>query len=332
MHRMAFFNRYNNSADSEYEVYTGKDDLKKKGKIITWNGDTKLPSAWWEDDDARALRGTDSGQFAETQLNENSEVSFFQSYMCRSFTLRYRRKTSVHNIPTLRFESKVEEFDTTLPMNAGFRYANAENIKYFDNWPNCDNYTQPEGELDCDKPEFWCNSTCGGATFNGTQLMPPGMYPVNCYPGRPEPTPFRLLFSAPHFATAPEAVRNSVIGYSNLNEEATVFSFDYEPNSGTPLGMNIRFQVSIPFGKMNKFPTVRQFPNNIFPVFWMDNHNHIKKSVLDELYFGLITVPHIADIVAYSAIGIFLAFLVLTLFSLYRYRRLNSKPSGGNLN
>ncbi|CAD5205946.1 unnamed protein product [Bursaphelenchus okinawaensis] len=257
MHYMAMFNAYNNSHDSEYEVYTGKDDPAKKGQIISWNGQNYLPFSWWNNETtASDLRGTDSGQFAPAHLTPDTIASMFQSYMCRSFNLTYKKDTSVHGIKTYRFEGIPEDFDTTLPENAGFRYANSEEINYFENWPNCDGYEQNENiTVNCTRPEFFCDERCNGSKVDNTYLLPPGMYPVNCYPGRPLETPFRLLFSAPHFAGSPKQVRESIIGYREMNDAGTVFSFDYEPKSGVPLALNLRFQLSIPFGRMDKFAT-----------------------------------------------------------------------------
>lgn len=107
----------------------------------------------------------------------------------RSLSLGYVQETSVRDIGTYRFQALPSTFDTTLPGNAGFRYDNIEHINYFPDWPGCPNVTAPPQQscanvsIDCAIPDNYCNQCCHGSYINGTYLLPPGMFPLKCFPG-----------------------------------------------------------------------------------------------------------------------------------------------------
>ncbi|KAH7720195.1 Protein SCAV-6, partial [Aphelenchoides avenae] len=133
---MAMFYNYNNTNDESYVIDTGKADVEKMGQVREWAGMDLLPEDWWSDKQARMLNGTDSGSFVKSGISEGDKPQLFNSFMCRSFTMEFAGKTTTKGIPTVRFQSTHETFDTTLPQNAGFRYANYEGINYYPGWGN----------------------------------------------------------------------------------------------------------------------------------------------------------------------------------------------------
>lgn len=58
--------------------------------------------------------------------------------------------------------------------------------------------------------------------------MPPGIYPVQYYPGRLKASPFTVQFSPPHFVFLPSELVNSVIGLKPVLPQHVPFSYKYE--------------------------------------------------------------------------------------------------------
>ncbi|KJH42560.1 CD36 family protein [Dictyocaulus viviparus] len=134
---LGFFQGYNNSNDEEYWIDTGKIDINRLGKIITWANRTSLPDSWWPTDYSRSIRGSDSGSFSKMNLEKSDKLPFFQSFMCRSFTKTFIDETNIHGIPAYKFSVPYEDFDTTSDINTGFRYKNVEKVNYYPDWPSC---------------------------------------------------------------------------------------------------------------------------------------------------------------------------------------------------
>ncbi|KAI6179839.1 Protein CBR-SCAV-6 [Aphelenchoides besseyi] len=304
MTTMAMFYHYNNTNDEEYEVYTGKDDITKVGQITKWANSENLPDMWWSDEKAKELRGSDNGGLQTSRLSKKIRIEFFQSFMCRSFDLGFTSEEKVGDIPTYKFEGGAESFDTTLPEQAGFRYPNTEGINYFADWPLCPtvspNVTAHNcTKLDCFRTENMCNPCCSGSYINDTYQLPPGFYPINCYPGRVQETPFRLLFSTPHFASSPPEVRNSIRGLKELGANKHPFSFKYLPRIGACLEANIRFQIAIPVYNTQYSIMLSHMPNKIIPVLWDDNHVKINNNAYNKFYEGFVVVPRVVTILRY---------------------------------
>lgn len=102
----------------------------------------------------------------------------------------YEKDRTVRDIPALRFQAPPSMYDTTLPDNAGYRYANVEKVNYYPNWPNCPNNTAASppqscatANLDCTVPDNYCHQCCNGSKINDTYQLPPGMFPLKCFPG-----------------------------------------------------------------------------------------------------------------------------------------------------
>lgn len=158
----------------------------------------------------------------------------------------------MRDIAALRFQAPPSMYDTTLPANAGYRYANVERVNYYPEWPNCPNNTAASpphscvaANLDCSIPDNYCHQCCNGSNIGGTYQLPPGMFPLKCLPGlvlfflscysirrrsgKVANAPFSAMYSAPHFLYAPQAVADSVVGMDPNPDLHTPIVWDIEP-------------------------------------------------------------------------------------------------------
>lgn len=138
-----------------------------------------------------------------------------------------------------RYSVDYDQWDTTADQNVGFRYRNVEKMNYFPDWPSCPDRNQslcvsPQA-VNCSLQANFCDDCCQGSYVNGTYLIPPGLYPLVCYPGRLEPSPFSVMYSPPHFVYSPKEVPDSVYGLSpNLDQHRPIL-YVHEPVSGSKL-------------------------------------------------------------------------------------------------
>ncbi|VDO47639.1 unnamed protein product [Onchocerca flexuosa] len=91
---------------------------------------------------------------------------------------------------SIEFVVPEEEFDTISSKYSGFRYRNHEKIKYFPEWNPCsktirnnDFISCSNASINCLLEENLCHECCQGSYINGTYLLPPGMFPLVCFPG-----------------------------------------------------------------------------------------------------------------------------------------------------
>lgn len=146
----------------------------------------------------------------------------------------FSHKVDISGIPTYEFHSPPSVFDTTLEENLGMQYENFERINYVPNWPNCVRNTTADCynfTLDCRIFENFCHACCNGSYFNGTYLLPPGLFPVKCYPGHVKQPPFTVFISAPHYAFSPKELVDTVDGLSPKLPEHIPFIYNHEPVS-----------------------------------------------------------------------------------------------------
>uniref|UniRef100_A0A0K0E322 CD36 family protein n=1 Tax=Strongyloides stercoralis TaxID=6248 RepID=A0A0K0E322_STRER len=327
MKKMGIFSGYNNTNDEDYVIKTGKDDINSYGKIVTWAGATSLPKTFWSTDEDRMINGSDSGSLQHMEIKKTDVLPQFNSYLCRSFDMVYEKDDVISNIPAYKFYVPYDNYDTTLEKNKGFRYANRERINYFPQWPKCNNTDRSNKSIDCSSSKVdctigpnLCNPCCNGSYVDGTYLLPPGMYPIGCYPGRYASPPFLLFFSAPHFYYSPPEVSNALYGIRPNKKEHQPIYYYHEPFSGQVLNVNYKFQVNVPiFGYA---PTIinTQMPNNIIPIFWASVEGHLFDNLLSKLWIGFVFVPKLMLI-----LKIVTLILAILIFSLVIIRRIYLK-------
>ncbi|CAJ0954884.1 unnamed protein product, partial [Mesorhabditis belari] len=309
MHKLGFLIGYNNSNDESFWIKTGKDNIDDIGKVTKWGNVTELPGYWWTSDYARSIRGSDSGSFSKWHLKKTDHLEMFYSFMCRSFNKEFLEETTVEGIPAYRFSTPYEDYDSTLEINRGFRYRNFEHIDYYPGWPNC-----PEKNASrCDKKRFvdcsvalnFCDDCCEGSLYNSTYFIPPGIFPLVCYPGKLQPTPFSVMYSPPHFLYSPQQVIDSVYGMNPDPDLHRPFLYDHEPYSGQVMQVRARLMVSTPMMRETTFFHNTHLPNVMFPIFYQSAHAKVKDVILHKLWLGFVFIPKFVD---------FMKYLLLTYF------------------
>uniref|UniRef100_A0A0K0F6A0 Scavenger receptor class B member 1 n=1 Tax=Strongyloides venezuelensis TaxID=75913 RepID=A0A0K0F6A0_STRVS len=321
MKKMGIFYGYNNTNDEDYVIKTGKDNINEYGKILTWAGSKTLPQNFWSTQSARMINGSDSGSLQHMEIKKSDTLPQFNSYLCRSFDMVYEEDGVIADIPAYKFYVPYDNYDTTLEKNKGFRYANREKINYFPQWPKCNNNETSKiyddcSKIDCTIGPNLCNSCCNGSFVDGTYLLPPGMYPIGCYPGRAKAPPFLLFFSAPHFYYSPPEVANALYGLRPNKKEHQPIYYYHEPYSGQVLNVNYKFQVNVPiFGYS---PTIinTQMPNNIIPIFWASVEGKLYDNLLSQLRLGFVFVPKLMFIL--KIVTLVIAILIFTLVVIRR--------------
>uniref|UniRef100_A0AC34RBG9 Uncharacterized protein n=1 Tax=Panagrolaimus sp. JU765 TaxID=591449 RepID=A0AC34RBG9_9BILA len=324
MKKMAFYYGYNNTNDEEYWVKTGTKGDDQVGTVVSWANRTDLPHDWYTTEQCRMINGTDSGSFAPKHLKKTDRLPFFMSFLCRSFYLEYADDAEVNDIKTYEFTAPPSVFDTTLDENRGMRYPNLEKVNYAKGWPNCPTKTAENCSnvaVDCSAKDNLCHSCCDGSLVNDTYLMPPGLYPLQCYPGRLNQPPFLVQISPPHFAYSPPEISQNLIGMHPKLPEHVPFSYLYEPYSGTPLGTSAKFMINMPIFNISRFAGTSQLPQTMLPFAWTEIHAHMHQSILDYAKLGFTTVPRIVFISKIVTLVLAFCLALFSVFPIYRLRR-----------
>uniref|UniRef100_A0A8R1DR97 Uncharacterized protein n=1 Tax=Caenorhabditis japonica TaxID=281687 RepID=A0A8R1DR97_CAEJA len=301
MKKFAYMSGYNNTYDENYWINTGYKDFSKLGHVENWAGLDKLP--FWPTESANQIVGSDSGSLAQIHLTQSDELPFFLSFMCRSFKKTYWKEEMVDGIKTMAFAVPHEDFDTTLEENSGFRYKNKENVDYFPDWNTCDGST---------------NSSCVQKTSNGTYLLPPGMFPLVCYPGHNAQPPFTVIVSPPHFLYSPPEVQRHLSGMNPDPEKHKPMVYYTEKVSGTALQVDVRFQVNLPMINNKISIMTSQLPNVLVPLFYEDSHAVVDDFIMNTVWMGVIIVPRIIEYLKF--VLIFIGICILTVVLVIRVR------------
>ncbi|XP_036977126.1 platelet glycoprotein 4 [Acanthopagrus latus] len=94
------FSPYNGTYDGPYTVFTGKDDIAKVGKILSWRGEETL--SFWDDKYCNMINGTDASSFAPF-LDKKKPLYFFSSDICRSVSASYEESLDLKGIKVYRY-------------------------------------------------------------------------------------------------------------------------------------------------------------------------------------------------------------------------------------
>ncbi|KHN77219.1 Uncharacterized protein R07B1.3 [Toxocara canis] len=328
MEKMAFFIGYNDTNDQEYVMKTGQGNIERIGEVIQWAGARGLPHSWWTTPHARMINGSDCGSFSRPQLTKNDVFPFFLALLCRSFYATYAGETVVNGVPSYKFETPYEAFDTTSNENIGFRYRNAERIDYFEEWDPCPNKKKFDNcsnlpFIDCSRRENFCSECCEGKLVDGTYLLPPGMFPLSCFSGKTDTAPFSAIFSPPHWLYSPPEVVNSVRGLSPSREHHVPFISEREPISGTLTQARVRLMASFPVFRNPHATIVMHVRSMVVPTFWLNIRALLHDSMYEPMRFGFVIMPRamfIAKIVT-LVVSVLLAAIAITCRTKYLLRR-----------
>ncbi|XP_032088063.1 platelet glycoprotein 4-like [Thamnophis elegans] len=115
---VGLFYPYNGTFDGPYRIYSGKDDINKKGIIVTFNNSRTLQ--YWKGY-CGMLNGTDGTSF-HPFVKKSEELYFFSSDVCRSLYGRFDREVTVKDILLYRFGIPSSAFASsqTVPDNLCF--------------------------------------------------------------------------------------------------------------------------------------------------------------------------------------------------------------------
>ncbi|XP_061570733.1 platelet glycoprotein 4 [Cololabis saira] len=97
---VGLFAGYNETYDGSFNIFTGKDDISKVGKIDNWKGNKKLP--FWNDPYCDMLNGTDATSFPPF-LDKETPLYFFSSDICRSVSASYEETVDLKGIQVYRY-------------------------------------------------------------------------------------------------------------------------------------------------------------------------------------------------------------------------------------
>ncbi|KAK0424064.1 hypothetical protein QR680_008480 [Steinernema hermaphroditum] len=317
--KMGFFVGYNNSNDEDYVINSGKADINNIASIKKWAGMASLPETWWSTPQARAINGSDSGSFNKPNLKKSDRLYMFQSYMCRSFYMDFHEESTVHGIPGYNYEIPTEVYDTTRQENIGFRYENREKVNYFPEWPECPPKTNTTNcdlvDINCGLSENLCHECCDRSHFNGTYLLPPGFFPMACFPGKNQDAPFGMIFSAPHYLFSPESTVDSVYGLNPSHDPHVPLSYTHEPQSGMVTEVKFRLQINVPIRQWSDIVQSGQMPNKFIPVLWADSHAYLTQPAYDMIYNFFVTIPTAVYITKFISlfVGILLVLLIVAV-------------------
>uniref|UniRef100_A0A8C5E325 Platelet glycoprotein 4 n=1 Tax=Gouania willdenowi TaxID=441366 RepID=A0A8C5E325_GOUWI len=91
---------YNGTYDGYYNVYNGKDDIKKVSVIDRWRGKRSL--TFWNDTYCDMLNGTDATSFPPF-IDKKKPLFFFSSDICRSVSASYVNTMDLKGIDVYRY-------------------------------------------------------------------------------------------------------------------------------------------------------------------------------------------------------------------------------------
>jgi len=109
-----YFYGKNNTADGEFIVNTGNDDVSKLGSIISFNNQTRLTS--WANGSTQAecnvIHGTDGSMFPPF-VTKDQTFHIFNKDMCRSLPLEFHETVHHHGLETFRFTPSSTSFSSS---------------------------------------------------------------------------------------------------------------------------------------------------------------------------------------------------------------------------
>lgn len=97
---LGLFLNYNSTYDGFYNVFTGKDDISKVGKIDMWKQSSTL--GFWNDSYCDMINGTDASSFSPF-VDKKEPLFFFSSDICRSVSASYEETVNLKGINVYRY-------------------------------------------------------------------------------------------------------------------------------------------------------------------------------------------------------------------------------------
>jgi len=107
--KFGFFVNKNNSLEGVFEAKTGSEDIKEVGKVISFQGKTKLD--FWSSEECNEIRGTDGSLF-HPDVKKEDVLNIFNMNLCQSLPLVFQEEVVHKDINTYRFVPPSNVFGT----------------------------------------------------------------------------------------------------------------------------------------------------------------------------------------------------------------------------
>ncbi|KAJ3604937.1 hypothetical protein NHX12_026988, partial [Muraenolepis orangiensis] len=98
--KFGLFAEFNNSNTGLFNIFTGKDDIRKVHKVDSWNGLRKLSN--WGSAQCNMINGT-AGQMWPPFMTPETTLPFYSPDACRSLELVYQRSGVMEGVPLYRY-------------------------------------------------------------------------------------------------------------------------------------------------------------------------------------------------------------------------------------
>lgn len=90
----------NGSNDGEFVYHTGRQNYLDYGRVITWQGQSKLD--FWTSNQSNSINGSDGSAF-HPLLTKDERLYIFTPDLCRSIYMEFEKDVEVKGIPAYRF-------------------------------------------------------------------------------------------------------------------------------------------------------------------------------------------------------------------------------------
>nr|AMA98190.1 chemosensory protein [Blattella germanica] len=139
-------------------------------------------------------------------------------------------------------------------------------------------YTADFGDMSSD-PQFKCFCTTPDT------CLKKGVHDLTNCVGAP------FIASLPHFYLAHPDYMNAVYGMNPVKEKHEIYSV-FEPMTATPVYAHRRLQLSIALHPIEIIEFMKEVPDVVFPILWVDEGIELNKKILDKvrIIFTLSTV------------------------------------------
>lgn len=117
--KFGLFAEFNNSNTGLFNIFTGKDDIRKIHRVDSWNGLREL--SYWQTPQCNMINGT-AGQMWPPFMTKETTLPFYSPDACRSLELVYQRPGKMSGIPLYRYVAPTTMFanGTDYAPNEGF--------------------------------------------------------------------------------------------------------------------------------------------------------------------------------------------------------------------
>jgi len=105
--QFGFYSGFNQTVRNQRTVRTGLGDIKNKGLVTAFEGQTSLGN--WPEPHCNAIEGRDPGTLT-IGLNKKEELNLYFSNMCRNIQFQYRKTVEHAGFQTFRFAPVEETF------------------------------------------------------------------------------------------------------------------------------------------------------------------------------------------------------------------------------